>query len=145
MKQVPTPEDGTLRIPGSPEVTALLNRRGDLFDPTCPTREVLDRLGTKWVAMIITVLARADSPELRFTELERAMPGVSHRMLSQELKRLADDGLINRRVEPTIPPRVFYSLTPLGESLHDPISVLREWAETNIGKIDAARLLKATA
>ena len=89
--------------------------------------------------MIITVLARADGRELRFTQLERAMPGVSHRMLSQELKRLTDDSLVSRRVEASVPPKVFYRLTPLGESLHDPISVLREWAEANIGEIDARR------
>jgi DNA-binding HxlR family transcriptional regulator len=142
MEQVRTGEDGTFGAPGSLEVTTavLRERRGDLFDPACPTRDVLDRLGSKWVAMIVTVLARADSTELRFTQLEKAMPGVSHRMLSQELRRLADDGLVDRRVEPSIPPKVFYSLTPLGRSLHDPISVLREWAEANIGKINAARL-----
>jgi len=59
----------------------------------------LDRLGTKWVAMIITLLARPSSPELRFAELAKAMPGVSHRMLSQELKRLTTDGLVSRAEE----------------------------------------------
>ncbi|GAB6899236.1 winged helix-turn-helix transcriptional regulator [Kineosporia succinea] len=128
--------------PGNPEVTAvddLARRRGDLFDAQCPTRELLDRIGSKWVAMIITVLARTESPELRFAELERAMPGISHRMLSQELKRLAADGLVQRRVEDSVPPKVFYRLTPLGMSLHGPISVLREWAEAHIGAIDARR------
>lgn len=142
MEQKRNTEDGTFGSPGSLGVTvvALRERRGDLFDPACPTRELLDRLGSKWVAMIVTVLARADGAELRFTQLEKAMPGVSHRMLSQELRRLTDDGLVDRRVEPSIPPKVFYSLTDLGRSLHDPISVLREWAEANIGEIDAARL-----
>ncbi|GLY32295.1 helix-turn-helix domain-containing protein [Kineosporia sp. NBRC 101731] len=130
--------------PGSREVTAttpsdLALRRGDLFDVECPTRELLDRIGSKWVAMIITVLARPTTPELRFAELERAMPGISHRMLSQELKRLTLDGLVHRRVEDSVPVKVFYRLTPLGMSLHGPISVLREWAEANMGAIDARR------
>ncbi len=72
----------------------------------------MDRLGTKWVAMIITLLARPNSPELRFAELAKAMPGVSHRMLSQELKRLTTGGLVSRRLEDSVPPKVFYRLTP---------------------------------
>lgn len=89
--------------------------------------------------MIVTLLARQSPEEMRFAQLERAMPGVSHRMLSQELKRLTRDGLVRRRVEDSTPPKVFYSLTPLGLSLHEPLSVLREWAEAHIGAIDAAR------
>lgn len=90
-------------------------------------------------AMIITVLPCSPERELRFTQLARALPGVSHRMLSQELKRLTRDGLVHRRVEESVPPTVFYRLTPLGISLHEPISVLREWAEAHIGEIDVAR------
>lgn len=141
MEQSTVREERTSPSPGNKEVTesAGPRRQGDLFDPACPTRELLDRLGSKWVAMIVTVLTRAESGELRFTQLERAMPGVSHRMLSQELKRLAEDGLVLRRVEGSIPPKVFYSLTPLGVSLHGPISVLRRWAEDHISEIDAGR------
>lgn len=134
------PEERTLSSPGAPQVTTPLHeRRGDLFDPLCPTRDLLDRLGSKWVAMIITLLARRDPEEMRFAQLERAMPGVSHRMLSQELKRLVRDGLVRRRVEDSTPPKVFYGLTPLGVSLHEPLSALRDWAESHIGVIDAAR------
>lgn len=113
--------------------------RGDLFDPACPTRQVLDRIGTKWTVMIVTLLSEAGTDELRFAELERRMPGVSHKMLSQTLRSLRDDGLVRRRVEDAVPPRVFYSLTPLGRSLAVPLALLRTWAEENMAEIDAAR------
>lgn len=114
-------------------------RRGDLFDPACPTRRLLDRIGGKWVAMIVKVLAEAEPPEVGFAELERRVPGVSHKMLSQTLRTLAADGLIARRVEPSVPPRVYYRLTPLGLSLDKPLAALREWAELHMSEIDDMR------
>lgn len=114
-------------------------RRGDLFDPACPTRQLLDRVGTKWTVMIVKLLAEDGVDELRFAELERRMPGVSHKMLSQTLRSLGQDGLVARRVEDAVPPRVFYALTPLGRSLSTPLMLLREWAEEHIGEIDEAR------
>jgi DNA-binding HxlR family transcriptional regulator len=114
-------------------------RRGDLFDPACPTRRLLDRVGTKWTVMIVKLLAEDGVDELRFAELERRMPGVSHKMLAQTLRTLGDDGLVARRVESTVPPRVFYSLTPLGYSLSTPLALLREWAEEHMGEIDDTR------
>ena len=65
-------------------------------------------------------------------------PGVSHKMLSQTLRSLAADGLVERRVEPTIPPSVHYRLTPLGLSLDEPLAALRNWAEEHMAEIDAA-------
>ena len=115
-------------------------RRGDLFDPACPTRRLLDRVGGKWTVMIVTLLAEPGVDELRFAELERRMPGVSHKMLAQTLRTLGDDGLVARRVESTVPPRVFYSLTPLGHSLSTPLALLREWAEERMGEIDDTRM-----
>lgn len=115
--------------------------RGDLFDPSCPTRHLLDRVGTKWTVMIVLLLAEPSVDELRFAELERRMPGVSHKMLSQTLRTLGSDGLVVRRVEDTVPPRVFYSLTPLGLSLSLPLAMLREWAEEHMAEIDTARAL----
>ncbi|HEY3559484.1 MAG TPA: helix-turn-helix domain-containing protein [Kribbella sp.] len=112
-------------------------RRGDLFDPACPTRKLLDRVGTKWTSMVVKVLAEAG--ELRFAELRRRVPGVSQKMLSVTLQNLAADGLVARRVEDTVPPRVHYRLTPLGESLEIPLAALRQWAEANMWKIDRSR------
>ncbi|MEV5967276.1 helix-turn-helix domain-containing protein [Kribbella sp. NPDC051952] len=123
-------EDRTFGTPGHPEVTS---RRGDLFSPACPTRQLLDRIGGKWVAMIVKTLAEAG--ELRYAELKRRTPGVSAKMLTQTLRGLEDDQLVTRRVEATIPPAVFYSLTPLGHSLDEPLAALREWAETHMPHI----------
>ena len=114
--------------------------RGDLFDPTCPTRDLLDRIGTKWTSMVIKVLDDASEPEVRFAELRRRAPGISQKMLSSTLRGLERDGLVTRRVEPTVPPRVHYSLTPLGRSLTEPLAAVRGWAEENMPKIDDARM-----
>lgn len=113
-------------------------RRGDLFAPGCPTRQLLDRLGTKWVSMVVKLLAEAAPGEVRFAELQRRMPGVSQKMLSVTLQSLTRDGLVARRVEPTVPPRVHYRLTDLGLSLENPLAALRAWAEQHMAEIDAA-------
>jgi DNA-binding HxlR family transcriptional regulator len=112
--------------------------RGDLFDPACPTRRLLDRIGTKWTSMAVKVLADAGPDEVRFAELQRRMPGVSQKMLSVTLRNLTRDGLVARRVEPTVPPKVHYRLTGLGRSLEVPLAALRTWAEENMPAIDRA-------
>jgi DNA-binding HxlR family transcriptional regulator len=116
---------------GEVQVTA----RGDLFDPACPTRLLLDRIGTKWTSMAVKVLAEAAPEEIRFAELQRRIPGVSQKMLSVTLQSLARDGLVARRVEPTVPPRVHYRLTDLGLSLNIPLAALRAWAEEHMPEI----------
>ncbi|MFD0023271.1 winged helix-turn-helix transcriptional regulator [Streptomyces sp. NPDC058382] len=112
--------------------------RGDLFDPKCPTRSLLDRIGTKWMSMAVKVLAEASPEEVRFAELRRRMPGVSQKMLSVTLQGLTRDGLADRRVEPTVPPRVYYRLTTLGLSLEEPLAMVRAWAEEHMAEIDRA-------
>lgn len=115
--------------------------RGDLFDPQCPTRQLLDRIGTKWTSMAVKVLAQAAPDEVRFAELRRRMPGVSQKMLSVTLRSLTRDGLITRRVEPTVPPRVYYRLTELGLSLEAALATVRAWAEEHMAEIDRANEL----
>ncbi|MER0428532.1 winged helix-turn-helix transcriptional regulator [Streptomyces microflavus] len=110
--------------------------RGDLLAPDCPTRQLLDRVGSKWTSMVVKILAEADPGELRFAELRRRIPGISQKMLSVTLQSLARDGLVLRRVEPTVPPAVHYRLTGLGLSLEEPLSALRSWAETHMAEID---------
>ncbi|CAL9391328.1 winged helix-turn-helix transcriptional regulator [Streptomyces sp. enrichment culture] len=112
--------------------------RGDLFDPQCPTRRLLDRIGTKWTSMAVKVLAEASPEEVRFAELQRRMAGISQKMLSVTLQGLARDGLVGRRVEATVPPRVYYRLTPLGLTLEEPLAALREWAEKHMAEVDRA-------
>lgn len=119
-------EEGTFPAPGDVEVTA--SRQGDLFDPVCPTRHLLDRVGTRWSTMAVLSLAAAEG-ELRFTELKREMTGVSQKMLAQTLRALERDGLVGRRVEASKPPRVYYRLTGLGTTLVAPLQNLRAWAE----------------
>ncbi|HXH64631.1 MAG TPA: helix-turn-helix domain-containing protein [Mariprofundaceae bacterium] len=103
----------------------------------CPAvREVLNRVGDKWSVLIVALLG--DGPK-RFNELRRAVDGISQRMLTLTLRGLERDGLISRSVEPTIPPRVDYALTPLGCTLLDPIMSLAAWAEHNREAIQAAR------
>jgi DNA-binding HxlR family transcriptional regulator len=113
--------------------------RGDLFDPECPTRWLLDQIGGKWTSMIVKVLAEEPSGEVRFAELRRRVPGISQKMLSQTLRVLERDGLVTRRVEATVPPRVHYALSPLGASLELQLGGLRDWAETNMRTVDDAR------
>lgn len=117
--------------------------RGDLFDPRCPTRQLLDRVGTKWTSMAIKVLADAAPEEVRFGELRRRMPGISQKMLSVTLQSLVRDGLVARRVEPTVPPAVHYRLTDLGHSLDGPLAALRTWAETHMAAIEHNNLTYA--
>jgi DNA-binding HxlR family transcriptional regulator len=132
----------TTSVPGEPGRRS--GERGDLLDPQCPTRRLLDRLGTKWTSMVVKVLAEADPGELRFAELRRRIPGLSQKMLSVTLQSLVRDGLVARRVEPTVPPAVHYRLTELGLSLEGPLSALRAWAETHMAEIDRSNRLAET-
>ena len=109
---------------------------GDAFDPDCPTRVVLDRLGDKWTVLVIGALA--DGP-LRFTELRARVGAVTAKVLTQTVRALERDGLLTRTVHAAVPPRVDYELTALGHSLRSPVDALRVWAEQNVGVILAAR------
>jgi DNA-binding HxlR family transcriptional regulator len=103
----------------------------------CPAvREVLHRIGDKWSVQIVALLG--DGPQ-RFSELRRAIEGISQRMLTLTLRGLERDGLVTRTVYPEIPPRVDYALTPLGETLLEPIQGLAEWAAENRVPIQDAR------
>lgn len=110
---------------------------GSDFDLSrCPVRGVLDRLGDKWTTLIVIALSQRPH---RFSEVCRAVPDISKRMLTQTLRDLERDGLIARRVFPTKPPTVEYRLTELGESLLEPLVTLIAWAEGSQTRIAAAR------
>ncbi|MER6947283.1 helix-turn-helix domain-containing protein [Nonomuraea sp. NPDC000554] len=105
---------------------------GDVFDPNCPTRLVLDRIGDKWSVLVL--LALIDGP-MRFTVLRGRMGGVTPKVLTQTLRAMEQDGLLTREVFAEVPPRVEYELTALGRSLHEPVSVVARWAEENVNEI----------
>lgn len=98
--------------------------------------QVIDRIGDKWAVMIVGHLAGGT---LRFNQLMKSIPGVSHRMLTLTLRGLERDGLVRRTPYATVPPRVDYELTPLGRSLTAPMSVLAGWARENREEIERAR------
>ena len=98
---------------------------------------VLNRVGDKWSMMIVMMLADGS---MRFSELKRAIDGISQRMLTLSLRGLERDGLVTRTVTPSIPPRVDYELTELGISLRQPVKELGEWAIAHIACIRAAQL-----
>ena len=102
----------------------------------CPIRNVLDRIGDKWSLLIVHTLAAAP---LRFGALRRAIPDISQRMLTQTLRDLQRDGLIERRVFPTVPPSVEYRLTGMGKSLLKPMQGLVDWAKKHQDRIGNAR------
>jgi DNA-binding HxlR family transcriptional regulator len=99
-------------------------------------RDVLDTVGDKWSVYVITVL---DAGTMRFTELKRAIDGISQRMLTVTLRALERDGLVERTVHAVIPPRVEYRLTPLGASLLGVVGDLMRWSAGHTADIDRAR------
>lgn len=100
--------------------------------------EIIDRIADKWAVMVVGHLS--DGGTMRFNALMRAIPGVSHRMLTLTLRALQRDGIVRRTAFPTIPPRVDYALTPLGLSLTEPLSALAGWAGTHRMQVEAARV-----
>jgi DNA-binding HxlR family transcriptional regulator len=116
---------------------ARVTRVEQLHSEECPKiSQVLARIGEKWSVLIIIMLT--ERPR-RFSELKRAIGGISQRMLTLSLRGLERDGLVKRTVFPVVPPRVEYELTPLGRALHGPVSALGEWARDHLAEIDAAR------
>lgn len=109
---------------------------GNVFDPGCPSRGVLETLAEKWALLLVHMLA--DGPA-RTAQLRRRVGGISEKMLIQTLRRLERNGFVARRAYPEVPPRVEYSLTPLGASLSEPITALDRWVEQHTQDIDLAR------
>jgi DNA-binding HxlR family transcriptional regulator len=110
--------------------------RWNMMNAACPTRQVLDRIADKWTMLVIVALQHGT---LRFSELRRSIDGISQKMLTQTLRALERDGIVEREVVPTVPVTVRYTLTPLGHSLADAVGVIREWAYANVETIEAAR------
>ena len=116
---LPVPDESGLQSAGCKNVAPVLNRVGD-----------------KWSMMIVMMLSQGS---MRFSELRRAIDGISQRMLTLSLRGLERDGLVTRTVTPSIPPRVDYELTELGISLRAPVKALGDWAIAHIACIRAAQ------
>jgi DNA-binding HxlR family transcriptional regulator len=133
METVTTPaQEGTFSSAGHTDVPD-----ADHAPSACQTvTEVLARVGDKWSMQIVMNLA---SGPMRFNALLRAVAGISQRMLTRTLRNLERDGLVSRTVTPSVPPRVDYALTALGESLREPVNALGDWAVANREAIAASR------
>ena len=103
----------------------------------CPSRQVLDAISDKWITLVLTALA--DRPR-RYSDLSRQIAGVSQKMLTQTLRQLERDGLLTRTVTPSVPVRVDYELTPLGETILPVVAAIKQWSEAHIEEMHAARV-----
>jgi DNA-binding HxlR family transcriptional regulator len=121
----------------------------DAFLANCPSRQVLDRISDKWVALVLAALV-SEGPQpgqdcpgeprpMRYSELSRRLAGVSQKMLTQTLRYLERDGLLTRTVTPTVPVTVTYELTDLGSSLQGVMRDIKAWAEDHIDEVHANR------
>lgn len=108
-------------------------------DACCPLRDLLARLGDKWSLLVIVTLARDPQHRMRFSELMRAVEGISQRMLTTTLRNLERDGILTRHLFPEVPPRVEYVLTERGEGLLVPVKALIAWIETQWPAIQQSR------
>jgi len=108
----------------------------DVFLATCPSRQLLDRLSDKWVTLVMVAL---EGGPRRYSQLSRTIAGVSQKMLTQTLRTLERDGLVSRTVTASVPVTVTYELTELGRSLQLVIHGLKDWAESHMGEVLAAR------
>lgn len=95
----------------------------------CPVREIISHLGDKWSILIVLMLNRAAS--MRFGQLQREIPDISQKMLTQTLRKLEDMSLIVRTIYPEVPPRVEYNLSPLGRSFVETMLPIITWAKEN--------------
>ncbi|MEM8675090.1 MAG: helix-turn-helix domain-containing protein [Cyanobacteria bacterium P01_G01_bin.67] len=106
-----------------------------LLNKNCPVRQLINIVGDKWTLPVLYVLKQGTK---RYSELQREIPGISKKMLTQTLRRLETDKILRRKVYPVVPPKTEYNLTPFGLKLIEPLEVLADWAlvhETELQQI----------
>ncbi|NUN04701.1 MAG: helix-turn-helix transcriptional regulator [Bdellovibrio sp.] len=108
----------------------------DVYSSKCPSREVLNHVTSTWGSLVLVLLLEQT---YRFSELRNRIGGISEKMLAQTLQLLEKDGFIARKVYPVIPPKVEYSLTPLGKDVAEKVSALKLWVEANLTKVISHR------
>ncbi len=106
--------------------------RGNLYAGKCPSRTVLNHVSSRWGVLVLISLLDGTH---RFSDLRRRIGGVSEKMLAQTLKWLEGDGFVERHAYPEVPPRVEYTLTPLGTEVAERVYALKDWIETNLYRI----------
>jgi DNA-binding HxlR family transcriptional regulator len=121
----------------------------DAFLASCPSRQLLDRISDKWVALVLAALGSngrhpgvdgvVEARSMRYSELSRRLAGVSQKMLTQTLRSLERDGLVTRSVTPTVPVTVGYELSGLGISLQQMMTAIKAWAESHMDEVLAHR------
>ncbi len=109
---------------------------GNVYAPDCPSRAILEHLTSRWGVLVLLALLERT---YRFRELSRKVSGVSEKMLAQTLQALEADGFVHREAFPEIPPRVEYSLTPLGREAAGHVRHLVVWIEENVGRLVKAK------
>jgi DNA-binding HxlR family transcriptional regulator len=110
--------------------------KSDIILESYPSRLVLDLIADKWRPIVLYILGRGTK---RYSELQRQLPGVSKKMLTQTLRRLEQDGLLTRKVFAVVPPRVEYTLTDLGQTFLEPVAALCAWANNHKAELNAVR------
>ena len=108
-----------------------------VYDESYPTRRLLELIGDKWTPIIVYILGQGTK---RHGELRRHLPDVSKKMLTQTLRALERDGLLKRKVYAEVPPRVDYSLTPLGKKFLEPVTSLCAWAQAHRSDLETVDL-----
>lgn len=133
-------------MPTTAQRRATARAEFDAFLAGCPSRQLLDRISSKWVTLVLAALG-SDGPHprgtghdagprsMRYSELSRRLAGVSQKMLTQTLRALERDGLLTRTVTPTVPVTVTYELTDLGLSLQHVMRDVKEWAEMHMDDV----------
>jgi len=111
-------------------------KQPDISLAICGYSRVLEIISDKWTALVIYAL---ENGSIRYGEIERRIEGISKKMLTQTLRKLEWNGLVQRHITPTVPPMVEYSLTSLGGSLLQPLRELRQWGRDNYWYVEAAR------
>lgn len=112
----------------------------ELFAPdvnraNCPSRQILEHVTSRWGVLVLAALLERS---YRFSELRRHIDGVSEKMLAQTLQALERDGFVHRDAQPVIPPRVDYSLTPLGQDVASQVHALAHWVESKVPEVQHA-------
>ena len=113
-----------------------------VYDESYPSRRLLHLIGDKWTPIVLYVLGLGTK---RYGEMQRHLPDISKKMLTQTLRALEEGGLLRRKVYPEVPPKVEYDLTALGRIYLEPVTALCRWAAEHLNDLDAVQMHRRKA